>query len=374
MPSSEPTKQRRRRSILRAHPGAVMTAIAFNIAAWATPTSVKDAQVPRPAITLGAPVETIMWAGLRNRSIDAQAAGAFLSAQARDEVMNWAYMYLPREVEAYYHDFEAAIVSHCKGQLAKCPKPLQEYGATLYKNFRFTPEYRAWDRARREEFLLRAANDPVLVNARAYWNVSRKSPHHINLGERREIIRHVIAMYNDVYAQGHKDFRPARFVTMDLHPEIAGQYAHGLHEIRMRGNDLLWKPFDNVMRIAVHEARHSVQAQLAALTQSREGLQYLQSKGIAREVRIFALIIGPGRPSFTSVQDDGYKTSPVEMDAYARQQDGNKIGIGDVPVSVLFSQLDEADRSIEAQRRGAAQKYGFSTYVRSVAPRAPIVQ
>lgn len=374
MPPSEPTTQRRRRSIFRAHPGVVVTAIAFNIAAWATPTSVKDDQVPRPAITLGGPVETIMWAGLRNRSIDMHAAGAFLSAQARDEIMNWQYMYLPREVEEYYRDFEAAIANHCKGQLVKCPKPLQEYGATLYKNFRFSPEYRAWDRARREEFLLRAANDPVLVNARTYWNVSRKSPHHINLGERRDIIRHVIAMYNDVYAQGRKDFRPARFITMNLHPDIAGQYAHGIHEIRMRGNDLLWRPFDNVMRIAVHEARHSVQAQLGMLTQSREGLQYLEAKGIAREVRIFALINGPGRPSFTSVRDDGYKTSPIEMDAYARQLDGNKIGIGDVKVSVLFSQLDEADRSIEAQRKSAAKKYGFSAYVRSVAPRAAIVQ
>ncbi len=367
----------RRHASLQSHP-AIAAALFFNIAAWPSATSQHDI-MKRPAHpVLNAPVESIAWSGVRNDALSVEDAQVLMSS-SKDEAMNWQYMYLPREVEGYYRDFEAAIARDCKGVLARCPAHLQEYGVTLYKGFRLSPEYRAWDRARREEFLRLVANDPVLVQARTYWNVSRKSPHHINLGQRRDIARHVIALYTQVYAEGRSDFDIPRLVTMDLHRDIDGQYVHDPYkkaatpEIRMRAGDLLWRPFNRVMSILVHEARHNVQRNLGWLSRSEEGMAYLQKKGIAREVRIFALIQGPGRPVFTSVKDEGYRISPVEKEAYAHQGDGEKIGIGDVPQTVLYADLDDADRTIEAQRKEAADKFGFSRYVRSTAPRGPLL-
>lgn len=296
-----------------------------------------QAQQPHDNFGLAAPVMTI-----GNIALDGRVS-ANRHARETEDWMATLSLTKPAQVDLYYQGLEKLMKERCEGELSKCPQRYQDYASLLYAGFRVQPAYRTWDTAHRQTFLTKAAIDPVLMQARKNWSIQDKNmPGYMDLDARKDVMRHVAAMYAESFSNDGANFTAPELVVGAVRSDADGIYDSSDHTMMMRAKDIMAFSFDDMMRITVHETQHGIQKQMGDMRHTADGAAYLSAHGIQYEAHVFSFVHNEGGLS-VKTDDQAYAVSPEERDAYSHDVDGARVGTGITNHAWLFQIIRQSD-------------------------------
>lgn len=332
---------------------------------------VEVVNLPKPLIE--APHKAIIDMAIQNNKIMVRVPAAIKSDRGvmRQQVntvktdpqlaLDWAYAFAPYEVAMYFYKLENTVDKDCSGLVQNCPEYVRQYVMNLYKSYKPSPAFEQWDQAHRKVFVELASQDSVLIAARRDWDRVDTNGRPVMTGERLSgMVKRIVQLYSQAYSGDGIHFKAPGIEYGQMPAGVGAQYYPGEHKIKMP--QTLPGSYDMTAEYAVHESRHGIESGLVGLTKTKEGREYLIRNGIDYEARIFRLARTSLRINYKSLDEDGYRFSPLEMDAYSVEKDCQMAGVGNIGPNTLYRHINaqaQANQDWRATISARFQRAGY---------------
>lgn len=251
-----------------------------------------------------------------------------MSATQAFHALQTVYRDEPAKVVAYLENVRGVVLNECAfGFIDYCHKEIRDELVSVYRAYVPSAGYARWHEGRRDEFLQDASQDVFFKDARAQWEG-------MSLENRRNVFDEISRRYVRFFTDENFAITPPLTGVIDAsRMGFRGvQVPLGFGPFQLASavflDEKLIKEgtFDVVMGVAMHEAQHVVQMNLAAATYWPESRDYLKANGIYESAKIF-----------------DYARLGLLVEYYAREIEGDRV-IGN---AYFFNPIEQDARWVQ---------------------------